>query len=128
MDDTNFYPDSELKASFATEDDSQYVSYPHGNRFFRVTDSDFTSVSQQFHKKQHRHRKSRRRPLKNMSFMTDSTLTDISLSLDLITVSFNLNTSIPLGLYVRGERNNRSEDVGLYISRIEPSRQKSITT
>ncbi|KAH7713539.1 Domain found in DishevelledEgl-10and Pleckstrin family protein [Aphelenchoides avenae] len=92
-----------------SDDDSQYST-------------DFTSVSQQQqrHKPYRRRRARRTRPSRASTFLS-STFddTEISMALDLLTISLRLDPKEPLGLSVVVHKSNGCE--GIYVHNVEPN-------
>lgn len=99
-DDTNFYPDSRARAF---SDDESLLT-------------DFTSVSQQKVRRRRTKKKYSGRRM-SPSFMS-TTFSDASLCVDLVTVTFDLTTAIPLGLTIHTQSSR--DDSGIFVSDIAP--------
>lgn len=85
---------------------------------FRVsTSTDITSVSRQHHAPAYRKRRNRRRfrqPSRASSF---SSITESSMSLDVITVTLNMDTVNFLGISIVGQSSSRGDN-GIYVANI----------
>ncbi|VDN22528.1 unnamed protein product, partial [Gongylonema pulchrum] len=106
------YEDSTLGSEsdarlFSDDDDRSRVS----------TSTDITSVSRQHHAPAYRKRRNRRRfrqPSRASSF---SSITESSMSLDVITVTLNMDTVNFLGISIVGQSSSRGDN-GIYVANI----------